>query len=197
MERLTRRIRNGSADCTYCTEEYYDNGACKDSCSLRKRQMERLAVYEDILCPDDAPEITLERLVELCKAEREGRLEIPKYKIGDTVYVIANCAGINRKLDGTWSSADGSPGTATGYYCPFDENWDECPLAAGRDECDQNGYAVFVDYIDGITISYDENTNEDGNEPHIYYSLHNVLNYCDNEIYSTREAAEAALAKKG
>jgi hypothetical protein len=47
MKRLTRRLLNGAADCAYCTYEFGDNGLCKNSCSLRRQQLERLAAYED------------------------------------------------------------------------------------------------------------------------------------------------------
>lgn len=39
--------------------------------------------------------ISLNRLIEICKAEQEGRLVILPCKVGDTVYVINGCYAIN------------------------------------------------------------------------------------------------------
>jgi uncharacterized small protein (DUF1192 family) len=127
------------------------------------------------------------------KADIEaGRLIRVPHKVGDKVYVISNCQGVRRSLDGTMYSHDGSPGTATGYYCAYDENWDECPLAKGREECDEKGYAVFEDSISTITIYLD-----DENEgPCVYIGLSKVSEYRDNKIYGTDEAAGAALGKE-
>lgn len=48
MDRLTRRIKSGKADCAYCNYEYEgDDNHCSPSCSVRNAQMEKLARYED------------------------------------------------------------------------------------------------------------------------------------------------------
>jgi len=55
-------------------------------------------------------------------------------KVGDTVYHICKCEDIPTQLDGTMYSSDGSPGTATGYYCPYQDS-DECPHQ-DADDCE-------------------------------------------------------------
>lgn len=42
--------------------------------------------------------------------------------VGDTVYVLAECENIPLQLDGTLYGENGEPGTATGYYCPYEES---------------------------------------------------------------------------
>jgi uncharacterized SAM-dependent methyltransferase len=90
-------------------------------------------------------------------------------------------------------SHDGSPGTATGYYCAYDEDWDNCPLARDRDECDEKGYAVFEDTVSAITVYLDDE-NEEAN---VYVGLSHVSEYRGGEIYDTEESARAALGKEG
>ena len=62
--------------------------------------------------------------------KRDGRIfELP-VSIGDTVYVLCECGMIPRRLDGTLYGDGGGPGTATGYYCPYE---DMCQI--GRASC--------------------------------------------------------------
>ena len=123
------------------------------------------------------------------QAEQDGRLVRMPHKIGDKVYVIASCHGVRRSLDGTMYSHDGSPGTATGYYCAYNEDWDNCPLARGREECDEKGYAVFEDTISAITVYLDE----DNEEANVYVGLSHIVEYRDDKIYNTEESANAAF----
>lgn len=51
----------------------------------------KLAALEDILCPGDAPEISLDELREMCKAKRENQYTIP-FKIGDRIWRLVNDA---------------------------------------------------------------------------------------------------------
>jgi hypothetical protein len=133
------------------------------------------------------------RLSELLQAEREGRCVVVPYKIGDMVYVISKCDWVGRKPDGTLYGEDGGPGTATGYYCAYDGREDDCPLAAGRDECDMKGYAVFEETIEQITVVSDKGREE----PDLYIGLSHVVEYLDGKIYATRAEAEAELEKEG
>ena len=41
------------------------------------------------------------------------------------MYVLAECENIPTQLDGTLYGKNGEPGTATGYYCPYEDN---CPF---------------------------------------------------------------------
>lgn len=105
-------------------------------------------------------------------------------KVGDTVYAIAKCCDVARKLDGSYYSSDGSPGTATGWYCAFDGNEDKCPLC-GEDECNENDYAIFETKVLGLSYS----DSDDDKGWHIY--LENLDTY---ESYrSTKPEAEARL----
>lgn len=98
----------------------------------------------------------VEKLAEYETAEEEGRLVVLPVGIGDEVYIIEKCENIPERLDGTMYELDGSPGTATGYYCPYEEN---CPL---DDEdftsCDdyKEELSVFKDCVEAIHINEDE-----------------------------------------
>lgn len=117
--------------------------------------------------------------------ESERLLELP-CAIGDTVYVIAECENISPQLDGTLYSADGSPGTATGYYCPYEDN---CPHdCEGSTDCDdyKKKKAVFEDKVSQITY--------DGFGITVYTSNCGVCGHVGHErIFLTKEEAEEAL----
>lgn len=73
----------------------------------------------------------------------ENGVIVPPVKVGDTVYVICNCAEVDKELDGTlWDTATGGYGTATGYYCPFEY---ECEV----EECSDTNkiFETVVTYI--------------------------------------------------
>lgn len=105
--------------------------------------------------------------------EESGRLiELP-CAIGDEVYVITACESISAQLDGTLWGADGGYGTATGYYCPYEN---ECPHEESIDDfCDcldyKNKNAIFKDYVnsiiidefEGITVNITNCNNSGGN----------------------------------
>lgn len=57
--------------------------------------------------------------------EEQGKLLKLPCAVGDTVYVLAECESIPTQLDGTLYGENGEPGTATGYYCPYEDN---CPF---------------------------------------------------------------------
>lgn len=108
-------------------------------------------------------------------------------EIGQTVYVLAECKNIPRQLDGTYYSSDGSPGTATGYYCPYDGS---CPFdGEDFDGCEkyENKTAVFEDTVSSIAI--EENA--------VYVSTENcgVCSEVGRLAFLTREQAEAELKK--
>lgn len=63
-----------------------------------------------------------ERIKEYETLEEQGKLLKLPCAVGDTVYVLAECENIPEQLDGTIYDSDGSPGTATGYYCPYEDN---------------------------------------------------------------------------
>ena len=109
--------------------------------------------------------------------------------IGDTVYVLCECGMIPQQLDGTLYGSDGGPGTATGYYCPYE---DECPHDC--EECDdfdcdkfRQKSAVFEDTVSAITVR------EEG----MYISTENcaVCSILGYAVFLTRAEAEDALQK--
>ena len=127
----------------------------------------------------------LNKIKEYETAEKEGRLVVLPVGVGDEVYIIEKCLNILERLDGTLYDSDGSLGTATGYYCPYEIN---CPF--GDDDftlCDdyKEKLAVFKDCVDGIYIRenevsiFTENTFQ-------YYSF-------EKTVFLTRGGAEKAL----
>lgn len=107
MERLTKRI-NGVA--TYIGKENScDTGQIPAELNVvaRREILERLAAYEDTgLSPQacveareieaglSAEDYSIHRMVELMRADKDGRLAVLPCKVGDTVYVINVCKGM-------------------------------------------------------------------------------------------------------
>ena len=126
-----------------------------------------------------------EKLAEYETAEEEERLVVLPVGIGDEVYIIEKCSNIPERLDGTLYDSDGGPGTATGYYCPYEEN---CPFD-GDDFtiCDdyKEKLAIFKDYVNEIHIRENE----------VFIFAENTCQYCSfgKTMFLTREEAEKAL----
>lgn len=122
--------------------------------------------------------------------EEQGLLLKLPCKVGNTVYVLCECGMIPQQLDGTFYSADGSPGTATGYYCPYEDN---CPHDCEENEdifdCDKfrQKSAVFEDTVKSITLE---------NET-IYISTGNCAVYSPigYAVFLTQAEADEALRK--
>lgn len=125
------------------------------------------------------------KLAEYEDLEEQGKLLKLPCAVGDMVYVLAECENIPEQLDGTLYDSDGSPGTATGYYCPYEDN---CPFD-GEDfeSCEKyrRKTAVFEDTVGDITVG------EDG----IWIRTENcgVCSQIGLYIFLTIEEAEAAL----
>lgn len=109
--------------------------------------------------------------------------------IGDTVYVLCECGMIPQRLDGTLYGIDGGLGTATGYYCPYE---DECPhdcVECDDFDCDKfrQKSAVFEDTVSAITVR------EEGT----YISTENcaVCSTLGYAVFLTRIEAEDTLQK--
>lgn len=80
---------------------------------------------------------------------QDGKIiELP-CSVGQTVYRLCKCDDIPEQLDGTMYSADGSPGTATGYYCPYEG---DCPF--DTDDCNKvkNEIGIFEDAVKAIRL---------------------------------------------
>lgn len=89
------------------------------------------------------------------EAEEHGKLLKLPCKPGDTVYVITRCNYIPEILDGDMYESDGSPGDATGYYCPY-ELIGKCPHDCEEfTRCEDYKYkrAVFEDTVAQIHIT--------------------------------------------
>ena len=130
---------------------------------------EKLKAYEEII---DSPEkLKLIDALYLEKCEEINRLnaELAEYRelkedglifempvgIGDLVYVISKCEVIPPQLDGTLYGENGELGTATGYYCPYENNCPhECEECDDVLECDKlkTIEAIFEDEVESIYI---------------------------------------------
>ena len=87
------------------------------------------------------------QLKEYKDLEEQNRLIKLPCAVGDTVYVLAECESIPAQLDGTLYGENGEPGTATGYYCPYENN---CPFDDGDfEDCEKykDKTAVFEDAV--------------------------------------------------
>lgn len=138
MERLTERLKNGQAAVIGCGSNCkYDFKYCnnqREDCPTINNIFEKLAKYEEL--------------------EDDGKLLKLPCAVGDTVYVLAECGNIPNQLDGTFYGANGEPGSATGYYCPYENN---CPFNdEDFEDCDKykNRTAIFEDTV--CFISCDE-----------------------------------------
>lgn len=125
------------------------------------------------------------KLGEYENLEEKGKLLKLPCAVGDTVYVLAKCESIPEQLDGTLWDENGAHGTATGYYCPYEDN---CPFDdEDFENCEKckSKTAIFEDTIGDITVG------EDG----VWMCTENC-NVCSQiglYIFLTREEAEAAL----
>ncbi len=184
MERLTGNYPTHAAVVCYnCAEK--DRG-----CDLGKCfgvVAKRLADIEDILGDD----YDLDRLRELVEADRDERCIIPPVKFGGTVYHITTCKNFPRVYDGTPYNADGSPGTATGLYCPC-ELAEICPFPCDEDgsfDCEKhkNTPAIFKDVVAEICI--------DCMQDYVEFEYSGGADFDDfgKTLFLAREEAEAAL----
>ena len=104
MERLTKRLSSGASAYNYPASCYFDDNSGPDriaQSAFRQRCVERLAEYEETglepaMCAnyktfeDEAISkgVPFKRIVALMEADRDGRLVVRPYSIGETVYVL-------------------------------------------------------------------------------------------------------------
>lgn len=156
-----------------CDNCPYDETMCQE-CALAR------AIYEKF-------GLSYDEVAELTKAKADGRLIVLPCKVGDSVFNICKCEEIPTQLDGTLYSHDGSPGTATGYYCPYENN---CPH--DTDDCEKvkDELAVFEDEVVGFNLCDNE----------IWVYLENTPNsnvgQFGKAVFLSREEAEKALLNK-
>lgn len=118
--------------------------------------------------------------------ENETMFRLP-CAVGDEVYVIFECGRIPKQLDGTLYGPDGGHGTATGYYCPYEDN---CPHDGEFYDCGdfEDILAVFPDIAGHILID------EDGLRVYAENCCVSGVIGCD--IFVDKEAAIHALNEK-
>lgn len=158
--------------------------------------MERLTSNSDIISymnrvkdgridPNEILAKAFKKLKEYEDLEEQGKLPKLPCAVGDTVYVLTECENIPSQLDGTLWDENGAHGTATGYYCPYendcpfdDEDFEDCEKYKGKT-------AVFEGTVADITIG------EDG----IWIRTVNcgVCSRIGECIFSTKPEAEQAL----
>lgn len=174
MERLTKYsndlIRNKAVNILRKLES--KNGLNGDElalissfCLIERVENNQLKKYEDL--------------------EEQGKLLKLPCAVGDTVYVLTECEHIPKRLDGTLYGTNGEIGTATGYYCPYEDN---CPLEdEDFDDCEKykEKTSVFEDTVGDITVG------EDG--VWIRTSNCSVCSQIGVYIFLTQEEAEVAL----
>lgn len=120
--------------------------------------------------------------------DEEKLIKLP-CAIGDIVYVLAKCEDIPTRLDGTLYDSNGDPGTATGYYCPYEDN---CPFDDEEfEDCEKckSKTAVFEDSVESVTFA------EDG----VWINTEDCRVYSQIGlfVFLTREDAEKALKERG
>lgn len=132
----------------------------------------------------------LEKLSEYEDAEEKGILMRLPCNVGDAVFVLCECGMIPSRLDGTLYDGDGGPGTATGYYCPYEDN---CPHdTEGSDDvfdCNElkQKSAIFEDTVESVTVDKSGIWIRTEN-----CSVYSQLGYA---VFITHEEAEAELQK--
>ena len=164
----------------------------------------KLAQYEDICDDPEKLKFIDELYLEKCEEINRLKAELAGYKelkeegllfempvgIGDLVYVISKCEAIPPQLDGTLYGENGEPGTATGYYCPYENNCPhECEECDDVLECDKlkTIEAIFEDEVESIYID----------ETGLNISTANcrVFGQLGWFVFLTKEEAEQALER--
>lgn len=142
-----------------------------------KETLNHLAVF---LEKEDAEEYVRIKLLQ----EDNKLIELPCAP-GDTIYVIAECETIEPVLDGSMYSSDGSPGTATGYYCPY-ELCDKCPHDTDNcEECEKIS-TVFEDEVKEVWV-------DRRGEIKVLSELCHVCSRIGDFVFLTQEDAEKKL----
>lgn len=136
---------------------------------------------------DEKQIMTCQKLLEKAYEQIKRYEDIFPCSVGDTVYVLTECEKIPQQIDGTLWDSNGGMGTATGYYCPYEN---DCPFDGEDFEgCEKytKQTAVFEDTVKSITI--EENA--------VYILTENCGVYSEigRYVFFEREQAEAELKK--
>lgn len=127
--------------------------------------------------------------IEQLKSELEKSVRLP-CKVGDIVYIVGKCKDFPPKLDGTMWNPDGGFGTATGYYCPYEDS-DLCPFS-DLEDCNlaEDMVGIFEDVVCHICIEEDK----------MWYVCENSNGYKTSDfgktIFLSREEARQSLKGK-
>ena len=178
MERLT--FEGNFCDIAQCRDS-----ACKqDGTCTQKQVWERLKAYEDAgLSPQacaEAREIeetlsgcdySISRMVELMKADKDGRLVVLPCKVTDELYVVGKKQIVGCDIAETYLNDDGTIEYLVNFECG--EDCTGCPFDSWERESVSDEYHCGGEYGDGSVSSKD----------------------FGKTVFLTREEAEKALRK--
>ena len=120
----------------------------------------------------------LDRLEEICEAEREGRCVVLPCKVGDTVYIISACENVRVLRDDDYLTGTGATS------CPFES---DCEF----EDCDDANVRIFE--TTATDFWYGENNAQ---HPEVFFANISADGYCCNfgkTVFLTRAEAVAAL----
>ena len=198
MERLTKIYPNGAWGISGDIDDAILRLAAYEETGLEPEEIDDLqAQYNTILkamIQDGERIISTDRLAELARADREGRVVVLPAGIGDTVHHITTCKNFSQVLDGTMYGPDGELGTATGLYCPC-ELAETCPFPCDDDgsfDCEKhkNTLEIFEDVVAGVFIEDMQDVITFG------YSGNAAFDDFGKTVFLTRAEAEAALRRE-
>jgi FtsZ-binding cell division protein ZapB len=120
--------------------------------------------------------VHLDRLEEICNAEREGRCVVLPCKVGDTVYVIVHCDEVMKDCDDDYVTGTGE------ITCPFEGS---CAF----EECDDSNKILVETCVTGLWC-------ESEGVWKVFFEHLNAdigVNDFGKTVFLTRAEAEAAL----
>lgn len=160
MERLT-------FDGNFCDIAQCRDSACKqDGTCTQKEVWERLKAYEDAgLSPQacvEAREIeetlsgydySISRMVELMKADKEGRVVVLPCKVTDKLYVVGKKQIVGCNIAETYLNDDGTIKYLVNFECA--EDCTGCPFDSRERDLASDEYYCGGEYGDGSVSSKD------------------------------------------
>lgn len=145
MERLTLRSSETSHENGVCCTHFKSKeclevgGNCAYGCKWEEAAWERLADYEDSLmspkqCADSMRltgllrqrGVTVERVVELIEADKDGRVTVRQCKTTDTLYVVGENQIVKCGISDMYLKDDGTIDYIVNFNC--DGECDGCPF---------------------------------------------------------------------
>lgn len=146
MERLTIRSNDTSHENGVCCTHFKSKeclevgGNCAYGCKWEEAVWEKLAAYEDsLMSPEQCADamrlsgllsqyhgITVERVVELIKADKDGHVIVRQCKTTDTLYVVGKTQIVKCGISDMYLKDDGTIDYIVNFECSF--NCDGCPF---------------------------------------------------------------------